>query len=205
MPTTRAPGAAAEPELLDLPAELLQHIAVRLTLAHDIARTAPTCRAISVAVKNAFLVRPFSGEVVKLKAPDHEHDIVRCVAVAADGRIAAGDDDYEIKVFRDRVWERTMHGHDHRALQCQRRRHPAHLQASHQICALPGTAARRPPLRQRRDGLHHLHHRARARSVNRSPHVEPTKFTFHTATAGLRGGELARTPASKSKRTRRSG
>ena len=29
--------------LTDLPADVVQHIVVRLTLAHDIARTAPTC------------------------------------------------------------------------------------------------------------------------------------------------------------------
>ena len=40
--------------LTDLPAELVQHIVVRLTLAHDIARAAPTCKVVSVAAHNAF-------------------------------------------------------------------------------------------------------------------------------------------------------
>ena len=35
---------AEERKLLDLPAEMLQHIVVRITLAHDIARIAPTSR-----------------------------------------------------------------------------------------------------------------------------------------------------------------
>ena len=50
----------------DLPADLLQHIAVRIQLAYHIARAAPTCRVISVAARNAFKVRPFSGEVVTM-------------------------------------------------------------------------------------------------------------------------------------------
>ena len=54
--------AAAMPKLLtDLPADVVQHILVRLTLAHNIARTAPTCKVVSVAVRNAFTVRPFSS------------------------------------------------------------------------------------------------------------------------------------------------
>ena len=52
--------------LADLPADVVQHILVRLTLAHHIARTAPTCKVVSVAVRNAMKVRPFSGEVVQL-------------------------------------------------------------------------------------------------------------------------------------------
>ena len=37
--------------LTELPAELLQHIVDRIPLAHHIARKAPTCRAISIAVR----------------------------------------------------------------------------------------------------------------------------------------------------------
>ena len=55
------------PKLLtDLPADMVQHILVRLALAHHIARAAPTCKVASVAARNAFKVRPFSGEVVTL-------------------------------------------------------------------------------------------------------------------------------------------
>ena len=58
------------PKLLaDLPADVVQHILGRLTLAHHIARAAPTCKVVSVAAGNAFKVRPFSGEVVSSTAP----------------------------------------------------------------------------------------------------------------------------------------
>ena len=66
--------------LTDLPADVVQHIVVRLTLAHDIARAAPTCRAISVAARNAFTVRPFFGGVVTLAG--HRTGL-RCVASCA--------------------------------------------------------------------------------------------------------------------------
>ena len=52
--------------LTDLPADVVQHIVVRLTLAHHIARLAPTCKVVSVAVRNAIKVRQFSSEVVTL-------------------------------------------------------------------------------------------------------------------------------------------
>ena len=52
--------------LTDLPPDVVQHIVVRLTLAHDIARAAPSCHVISVAARNAFKVRPFSGKVMRL-------------------------------------------------------------------------------------------------------------------------------------------
>ena len=48
--------------LIDLPADVVQHILVRLTLAHHIARAAPTCKVVSVAARNAIKARPFSGE-----------------------------------------------------------------------------------------------------------------------------------------------
>ena len=52
------PGAAMPPILLtDLPLELVEHILVRLTLAHHIARAAPTCKVVSVAARNAFTAR----------------------------------------------------------------------------------------------------------------------------------------------------
>jgi hypothetical protein len=39
---------------------------VRLTLAHHIGRAAPTCKVVSVAVRNAIKMRQFSSEVVTL-------------------------------------------------------------------------------------------------------------------------------------------
>ena len=44
--------------LTDLPAELVEHIVIRLTLAHHIARAAPTCKVVNIAVRNVFEVRP---------------------------------------------------------------------------------------------------------------------------------------------------
>ena len=35
--------------LLDLPSDVVEHIVVRLTLAHHIARAAPTCKVVSGA------------------------------------------------------------------------------------------------------------------------------------------------------------
>ena len=55
--------------LIDLPADVVQHILLRIQLAHHIARSAPTCKVVSVAVRNAFKVRPFSREVL----PDNQH------------------------------------------------------------------------------------------------------------------------------------
>ena len=48
--------------LTDLPADVVQHIVVRLTLAHHMGRAAPTCKVVSVAVRNAVKVRPFSSQ-----------------------------------------------------------------------------------------------------------------------------------------------
>ena len=99
--------------LTDLPADVVQHILVRLTLAHDIARAAPTCHVlVSVAARNAMKVRPFSGEVVTLAG----HRRVRCAALAAapDGRIITGSaiTDYTVKVWRDGACERTIQAHN---------------------------------------------------------------------------------------------
>ena len=76
--------------LTDLPADVVQHILVRLTLAHHIARIAPTCKVVSVAARNAIKVRQFSGEVMTLAG---HTDWVRCVAAADDGRIVTGSVD----------------------------------------------------------------------------------------------------------------
>ena len=39
--------------LIDLPADVVEHIVVRIQLAHHIARAAPTCKVVSVAARNA--------------------------------------------------------------------------------------------------------------------------------------------------------
>ena len=64
--------------LTDLPTDVVEHIVVRLTLAHHIARIAPTCKVVSVAARNAIRVRQFSSEVVTLAG---HTDSVRCVTL----------------------------------------------------------------------------------------------------------------------------
>ena len=94
--------------LTDLPGDALQHIVVRLTLAHHIARAAPTCHVVSVAARNAIRVRQFSSEVVTLAG---HTNWVQSVAVAPDGRIITGSYDNTVKVWRDGACERTIQVH----------------------------------------------------------------------------------------------
>ena len=94
------------PKLLtDLPADVVQHIVVRFTLAHHIARIAPTSHVISVAARNAIKVRKFSSEVVTLAG--HTAGVVRGGGVGA-GRVITGSRDETVKVWRDGVCERTI-------------------------------------------------------------------------------------------------
>ena len=72
------------PKLLtDLPADVVQHILVRIQLAHHIGRAAPTCKVVSVAARNAIKVRQFSTEVVTLAG---ENGAVYGVSTAPDAR-----------------------------------------------------------------------------------------------------------------------
>ena len=97
------------PKLLaDLPADVVQHILGRLTLAHHIARIAPTCKVVSVAARNAMKVRKFSGEVVTLVG----HNVMS-VAAAPDGRIVTGSSYKTLKVWRNGACERTIQAHIH--------------------------------------------------------------------------------------------
>ena len=67
------------PKLLtDLPADVVQHILGRLTLAHHIARAAPTCKVVSVAARDALWEQRFSDEVVVVPIPGHPHPL-NCV------------------------------------------------------------------------------------------------------------------------------
>ena len=99
------------PKLLtDLPADVVQHILARLTLAHHIGRAAPTCHVVSVAARNALKALQFSGEIVTLAG----HPVwVMCVATAPDGRVVTGCIDGTIKVWRDGACERTIEAHAH--------------------------------------------------------------------------------------------
>ena len=85
--------------LLDLPRELLQKIMFSVPVAHDIALAAPTSRAISDAARNAFKVRPFTGDVVTLAGHGRE---TGCVAVATHSRIVTGAR-WDAKLWRYRV------------------------------------------------------------------------------------------------------
>ena len=77
----------AEPAKLvtELTTDALSSVLVRLTLAHEIAAVAPTCRAFNLAVRHAIAARRFTGEVVTLAG---HRQAVMCVAAAPDGRAA---------------------------------------------------------------------------------------------------------------------
>jgi WD40 repeat protein len=94
--------------LVDLPADVVQYILLRIELAHHIARAAPTNKVISVAVRNAIRARGFSAEVVALVG--HE-DIVLAVAVAPDSRVITGSWCTRVKVWLNGACERTIHWH----------------------------------------------------------------------------------------------
>ena len=51
--------------LIDLPVDVVQHILVRMMIAHHIGRTALTCKVVSVAARNAIRARQFSSEVAR--------------------------------------------------------------------------------------------------------------------------------------------
>ena len=108
MPTTRAARRAARCLTEVLPADALGLVLYQLTLAHDIASVAPTCRALHDAVKIAMKLRPFSGKLVTLAG---HTDALRCVAAAPDGRIITGSNDSTVKIWRDGVCVRTIEAH----------------------------------------------------------------------------------------------
>jgi WD40 repeat protein len=108
MPTTRAVRAAARCLAEVLPADALSLVLYQLTLAHDIAAVAPTCRLLCDAAKLALKLRPFSGEVVTLAGHVCE---VNGLAAVPDGRIITGSGDYTVKVWRDGTCERTIQAH----------------------------------------------------------------------------------------------
>ena len=98
------------PQLLltDVPADALGLVLCKLTLAHEIAAVAPTCKVVSVAVRNALKVRPFSGEIVALAG---HTQFVWCAAAMTDGRIVTGSKDATVKIWHDGVCERTIQAH----------------------------------------------------------------------------------------------
>ena len=111
MPTTRAARrAAAARQILELPADVLSLVLYQLTLAHDIAAVAPTCRVVCDAAKLAQKARPFSGEVVTLAGHDA---MLRCVAAAPDGRIITSSNDGAVKIWRDGACVLTIPASEH--------------------------------------------------------------------------------------------
>ena len=100
----------AEPAKLvtELPTDALSSVLNRLTIAHEIAAVAPTCRAFNLAVRHAIAARRFTGEVVTLQG---HTQAVYAVAAAPDGRVITASNDSTVKVWRDGQCERTIQAH----------------------------------------------------------------------------------------------
>ena len=95
MPTTRAARRSALCLTEVLPADVLGLVLYYVPLAHDIAQTGLTCRALCDAARLALKARPFSGDVVTLDAfgaearehPDFEDFSSVFAAVTPAGQI----------------------------------------------------------------------------------------------------------------------
>ena len=82
-----------------LPTDAVSLVLVRLGRALDIARTAPTCRALRDAARVAEQAH---------RRVCFEHDEgVYCVATAPDGRIITGSEDMTVRVWRNGACEST--------------------------------------------------------------------------------------------------
>ena len=88
--------------LTDAPTDALALVLSKLTLVHEIAAVAPTCRALKLAVLIALKTRPFSRKPIKLRGS------LWAAAVVPDGRIVTGTCDKDIKVWRDGTCLRTI-------------------------------------------------------------------------------------------------
>ena len=66
--------------LLDLPDDLLLLIILQFSLAHEIGKTAPTCRKFKEIVEKAFKIRLYSGEILTLDVAGHARSDLLCVA-----------------------------------------------------------------------------------------------------------------------------
>ena len=107
MPTTRAARRAAARLLLELPADALGLVLYQLTLAHDIAAVAPTCRLLCDAAKIALKFRPFSAEVVTLDGHTNRCGRGGGIQRPHHHRLA----DNTVKVWCDGACERTIQTH----------------------------------------------------------------------------------------------
>ena len=106
----RAIAQATTLHLIELPPDVLSLVLYHVPLAHDIALAGLTCCVLRDAVRLTFKARPFSGEVVTLAG---HHSFVNTVAVAPDGRVFTGSDDYTVIVWRNGACERTIQAHTH--------------------------------------------------------------------------------------------
>ena len=87
-------GKRQKARITDLPREVLALILCHLTLAHDIAKVAPTSRGLRDAVRHAFVARPFSRAVSTFHRGGSSGNCVLSVAVASDGRVFIGSDNF---------------------------------------------------------------------------------------------------------------
>ena len=109
----------AEPAKLvtELTSDALSSVLNRLTIAHEIAAVAPTCRAFNLAVRHAIAARRFTGEVVTLAGSEQRvgseghKQAVYGVAAVPDGRILTASADSTVRVWRDGQCERTIQAH----------------------------------------------------------------------------------------------
>ena len=108
MAANNSPRAMPPLILTDLPADMVQHIVARMTLAHYIARAAPSCHVVSVAARNAIKVRKFSREVVMLAPCTAVLCTERSTAAFPDGCLVTGDQNGVVKLWRDCACERTV-------------------------------------------------------------------------------------------------
>ena len=83
--------------LIDLPADVVQHILVRMVIAHHIGRTALTCKVVSVADKTVKLFNVNDGAV--LRTFKHHTRTVTSLALLPDGlRFVSGSDDQTARI-----------------------------------------------------------------------------------------------------------
>ena len=106
-------------KLIDLPADLLAHVLVRVPLAHDIGRAAKACRVLRSAARLAFVERYYSRAVVTLTGHNDDvawcpHHDVSCVMATPDGRIFTGSLDMTIVMWSGSQWEHSTLVYDSR-------------------------------------------------------------------------------------------
>ncbi len=105
----------AKTALLALPGDVLAHVVYSLPLAHDIAASSLTCKALRVAARRAFAFRPFSGKIVTLETAECAHghkSELNAVAAGPEGVLATGADKGLVRVWNKEELVCTIEGHD---------------------------------------------------------------------------------------------